>query len=158
VGSFDGGCGQALDLGDELRWRLDGGVELLRKGGLDEKACAKVEEYFWCLFTDQLRESGLRRQGDGPAPTKGSSPVGLPIRDLDDLGRAMDAMVLYYRYSEPSADHEQFRRRLDSCLDVLTSSGRVAAACRSMEGPAFVRAYLFLAHATEEELARRAFA
>jgi MoaA/NifB/PqqE/SkfB family radical SAM enzyme len=151
LGSFDGDVGLSLDFHGEMQRRLPGGLALLRGRGLDEDGCAKVARHFERLVQEQLR-SLPEISPSPPATETDAAPVRPPIRNLEDLGHVLDAMYVFHVCSRPSVDHERFRRRLESCLEALASSGRAAVACQSLETRDLTLAYGYLANAPEEWL------
>jgi MoaA/NifB/PqqE/SkfB family radical SAM enzyme len=151
LGALDGDTVAALEFAHEMPRRLAGGLDVLRSQGLDESGCEKVAQYFERLVVGQLTK--LPRVGSDRADASGPVLRSPPVRDFDDLSRLLDAVFLFHCHAKPTLDRAGFRRRLDSCLDQLSASGRTVAACQMLERSDLTTAYRYLANSSEDWLA-----
>jgi LPS sulfotransferase NodH len=129
--------------------------ELGRVRGTDEAVCHKVEAYFESLMGGGRAVPGGAGGSSDASSATGSgipSPAKPVVRDLEDLGKLMEAMSRFHRIRSPQADHEGFRRRLDACFEALSASGEDESVKKFLEAIDPLKAYAFFADSTDEQI------
>jgi LPS sulfotransferase NodH len=120
--------------------------------------CHEVEAYFEILMRGGRAAPGGAGGSSDARSTTGSvnpSPARPVVRDLEDLGKLMEAMSRFHRIRSPQADHEGFRRRLDACLEALSAPGEDETVKRFLEAIDPLKAYVFFADSTDEQIERK---